>query len=449
MPDNGMSWGDFQKDRIFKGGYGRLRNWKEDGDIEVWIHTASQFFKRLFILIPYVGVKEDEKTGREIETIMYFPYVSHEEIEDYVNRKRNKQYYRCPLFRFIDWLEDNGHIGDEETVFSVSIGDRKRDRICTKADFVGDKDLGDWRLNMKPSLQYVMAVIDNKNVNDGVVIAAEKFSLGEAIKRAVRQEIDRKGPELGDPGQNPYCFKWVFDSSARTPADYYQAYPLERVELTDEIRELLDGEGLDLTEQILPGDPVFLRKILEEHVTIEDVPWDDLFDNIHEEHATFGRKDDNDEEEETPPKKPPKRAGGRKKPARKPTPPPEPENEEVEEEEVEEEEIEEETTEDVEDEGNWIDCPSCKGTGKKRGRKCKVCNGEGQIESPDDDEETEEEPKPEPPPKKRQRRARKPAPPPEPDPEPEDEEEMDECGGCGKSIPFDANECPHCGVTFE
>lgn len=433
-----MSWGDFQKEKLYKSGFNRLRNWKDDGQIDVWIHTNSKFFKRIFIMIPYVAEEEDEKTGKAKRIIKYFPYVSHEETNDFLNRKRNGEYYRCPLLRFTDWLTDNGYIDDDETVFEVSIDDRKRDRICSKADFLGDtKAGGDWKLAMKPSLQYVMAVIDNKNVEDGIVVTAETYSLGEAIKKVVRDRLESVGEEIGDPALNPYCFRWKFNPHARIPGEYYNAIALEREELTDEIKELIDQPGVDIDNWIIPGDVDFLRKIFEEHITIDNVPWDDLFNNVQEDYSTFGNVDvDEDDVEEQlskphdkkpKPKKPNKRTRASSKPKAKIEPEPE-------------------------DDSVTI-CPTCKGKGKRRGKKCKVCDGTGEVEvdedGNEDEEDVEESSEPEPPPskknttKKRGRRARKPTPP------PEDDEDMDECGHCNRSVPYDADSCPHCGVSFE
>lgn len=434
-----MSWGDFQNEKLYKGGYNRLRSWKDDGNIEVWIHTNSAFYKRLFIMIPYVGEEEDEKTGKTKRTIKYFPYVSHEEINDYISRKKNGEYYRCPLLRLIDWLTDNGYVDDDQTVYDASIGDKKRDRVCTKADFINDIPAGGtWQLSMKPTMQYVMAVIDNATPKDGIVVTAEKYSLGEKIKGAVRKEIDRKGPELGDPGNNPYCFKWVFNTNANNPNNYYDAYPYERVELTDDIAELLAQPAQDISDWVMPGDTDFLRKIFEAHITVDDVPWDDLFDNVHEERSVFGGTDteeQDDVEEEKEKKSKPKRGRPKsKKSASKPEPEPEPEPEDDESE---------------DEDSDTVTCPSCKGKGKKRNKKCKVCDGTGEIEAPDDDGEPDESPPPEPDKKQRRARKPKPKPKPEPEPEPEDDEGEDECGNCHKSIPYDANECPHCGCQFE
>lgn len=465
---SGSKWGEFLTEKTFRGGFNRLRNWKEDGEIVVWIHTNTSIFKRGFHMVPYAGVKKDENTGKERKSILYLPFVCHEDINALIREGKRHVPEHCPICRFIDYLKNNGDIEDMETVWDSSIGDRKRDRICTKADFVGDVDGGgDWRLTFKPAIQYVMATIDHDNVGEGIRVATEKFSLGEKIKKAVQKEIDRRGPEKGDPDLNPYAFKWVFDSSARQAADYYDAYPFERAEMTPEIEELLSQEALDLDPWISPGDTSILREAMEAHVTVDDVDFDELFDNVLPNQGT----EQPDEPEEAPveeePKPAPKKAKATKtdikkaakaektakpktrKVAPKPEPEPDPEPEEGEED--DQEEAEESSIE-------MMMCPSCKGKGKKKnGKDCKVCDGTGEVEAPDDDEEEAEE-EPPPPPKKEKPKNTKPkqktrtvkkAPEPEPEDEEEGEEDVAECARCHKDVAMDADSCPHCGATFQ
>lgn len=477
---SGSTWGDFLTEKTFRGGFNRLRNWKEDGEIVIWLHTNTRIYKRLFHMVPYAGIKKDENTGKERKSILYLPFVCHENVNDVIRNGKRHEPSRCPICRFIDYLKNNGDIDDVETVWDSSIGDRKRDRICTKADFVGDVEGGgDWRLTFKPAIQYVMAVIDHDNLSEGIRVATEKFSLGEKIKKAVLKEIDRRGQELGDPDLNPYAFKWVFDSSARQAADYYDAYPFERAEITPEIEDLLSQEALDLNPWISPGDTSILREAMEAHVTVDDVDFDMLFDSVLPNQGTEQPDEPEEaavEEDESKPEPKPKKAKKAKaeeapkkntkkaskdkkeaapkkrKIAPKPEPEPEPEPEDSEED--DEEVAEEETTVEM------MTCPSCKGKGKKKnGKDCKVCDGTGEVEAPDDDDDEEEEEPPPPPPKKEKpkntkpkqktRTVAKPAPEPEPEDEEEEVEEVAECGRCGKDVPTSATSCPHCGATFQ
>lgn len=472
---SGSSWGDFLTEKTFRGGFNRLRNWKEDGEIIIWIHTNTRIHKRAFHMVPYAGIKKDENTGKERKAILFLPFVCHEDVNLLLKEGKRHIPVHCPICRFIDYLKNNGDIDDVETVWDSSIGDRKRDRICTKADFVGDVEGGgDWRLTFKPSIQYVMGTIDHDNVGEGIRVATEKFSLGEKIKKAVQKEIDRRGPEKGDPDLNPYAFKWVFDSSARSASDYYDAYPFERAEITPEIEELLSQEALDLNPWIAPGDTKILREAMEAHVTVDDVDFDELFDSVllnegieqpdepeeapdNDEPKSKSKKaktskapkksaEKSAEKTETPPKK-------SKPKTRKVAPTPEPEPE-PEDDETDDEESSEETSVEM------MTCPSCKGKGvKKNGKDCKVCDGTGEVEAPDDDEEEAEEEPPPPPPKKEKPKNTKPkqktrtvkkAPEPEPEPEDEDDEEdIAECARCHKDVPMSATSCPHCGATFQ
>lgn len=450
MPDTGLEFRDFLNEKVYSGGGKRLRNWKDDGFIEVWIHAPSRFYKRLFTLLPYVGEIEDEKTKKTIPAIRYFPYISHEEVNNFVKRTPPQQ---CPFLRFADWLKNNDNIDWQEIVWSASVGNRKKDRVLTKADFFGSKEHGgDWRSAMKLSIQYIMAVVDNKNVKDGLVVATEKFSIGENIKKCVKQMMDSKGPELGDPGKNPYCFKFVYDANADRPENYYQVYAVERIERTPEVDELLASEPIDMTEYLLPSDPSMVRHIMEAHIPLDNVPFDEFFDNTQPVFSQWNQKDTSFEVENDELKEPAKTVPAKAQP--KPTATP-----------VTTAPVATTPAEPEAPTGNMIDCPSCKGSGNKRGVQCRVCGGVGQVPGPDDDE-AEETTAASPPPApkaptpaatapatpvatttKRVRGAAAPPPPPPPPEQPDDD--MDQCGNCGKNIPQDVSACPHCGVPLD
>lgn len=283
MPDEGRGFGDFLKEKSYGSSFDRLRQWRDDGEAVIWIHTKSKMFKRLVHVIGYVTTEEDEKTKKEKDTIRFLYFTCHEEVSDYLNRKNSGFPHSCPMCRFIDWLENNDNIPNDEEVWRAAIGDKKRDKIATKADFTGNSDAGgDWRMSFKPTLEYVLAVIDDSEVDNGIVVAREKFSLIESTKSAIVNEMDRKGPELGNPELNPYAIKWKFNKRARKSTDYYDAYPYEQATLTDEIQALLEQPAIDLSVYVKPGDPTLLREIMEEHITVEsdDVPFDLLFDNV-------------------------------------------------------------------------------------------------------------------------------------------------------------------------
>lgn len=400
MAERGMSFSEFQKEKIFSGG-NRLRNWKEDGEVTVWIHTGTKIYRRLFHLLKYVTQKQNETTGKIEKAIGYFPFVCHEEVADYFNKKNSGYPSHCPVCRFIEWLEYNGEVEHDVTVWDASVGNRKLDVVCTKADFIGDTEGGgDYRLSFKPALQYIMGVIDNDNVDDGIVVSTEKLSIGEGIKKAIRQEMDRKGPELGDPAINPYAFKWKMNKKARLPADFYEVYVYEQADYTEEIEKLLNSEGLDLSSWVTFGNTDKLYEIMREHITLEGVPLDEFFDNIQEDREMGDPESDH------------KTANAPKVVEKKIAP--------------------------------VTAAPAPVAATPKPVERKRRQAAPAAAPAP------AAEPTPQ-----RRRRAAAPVPAPEPEPVEEaveavEEEVIDECGGCGKTWKFEESitNCPHCGVLL-
>lgn len=442
----GSKWGDFLTEKTQRAGFNRLRNWREDGEVVVWLHTNSRIHKRGFHMIPYVGIKKDEGTGKERKAILFFAFVCHEDVMEVIREGKRHVPKHCPLCRLIHWLKGNGDIGDSETIWDSSVNDRKRDRICSKADFTGDTEGGgDWRLSFKAALQYIIAVIDDGKPGEGIRIAAEKFSLGEKIKSAVQKRIDSEGVEAGDPDRNPYAFKWVFNPDARVKTDYYDAYPFLQAKLTDEIAELLKAPEQDLTGWIAPGDTKRLREIMDAHVVVEGVDLDVLFDNVLPNQGTPSPDEEveADAEPEVETKKTESKPAKTRSVAEKPKP--EPKKAEP-----------KPAPEPEEPKGPlMMDCPSCRGTGKKKDKTdCKLCGGTGKVEAPEEESEAEATPKPEPKPTPKpapEKKTRTVAPEPEPEAQ-EAEAEAEsvfECGRCHKDVPDSATACPFCGAKFQ
>jgi hypothetical protein len=429
-----MSWGDFLNSDGFGDGGDRmyLREWrKSDGFIIVWVHTASRFNNRLFHLIPYE--REIEKDGKKKKVIFYFAFVCHESVEA---RNRKLAPKHCPVCRLIELLSEDGTVSDDEVVFQAQVGDTKRDKISTKADFCGLEG-GSWSGSFTARQQIVLVVVDNDHVDDGLRVATETFTLGEALKKAVKQEMDVNGPEEGDPHQNPYAFKWKYNPKAKLSTDYYSVYAYRKEELTAEIAELLAEPPVDVSEYTMPGDTQQLREIFDNHIMI-DVDMDELFDNVIDDpnrrRSIYGSS--NDDAEETPKPKTRKRRTAM---------------EDVGDDEPAEEPAEEPADGEVEQ----VPCDMCEGKGElKRGKKtveCPFCDGTGLVDSEgegDGEDEQQEEEEPPPPPKKKapqKRRAAKK----KPDPEPEPEDEMAQCPTCKKLVSLSAPVCPHCGAEFE
>lgn len=409
-----------------------LSKWKDKGQIDIWIHTNSGMDCRLNHVLPFVRTGKN-KDGDDEEMVGFFNFVCHEDVRDFHFRKNPPQH--CPIDLIVEQIRNENRIADDDIVYRVEIGDRKRDRFISKVDFIGEgKSKDSWQNTMKPQCQYVLVVIDHANPANGLVVATEKFSLGEKIKKAIKKEVERRG-DLGNPHINPYPFRWKFDENARNFSDYYDAYPLD-LPITEQIQSLLDADPLDLGMYMNPGDTSKLRSILEAHLTDEVKQYLDLDEAFSNTLENAGSSDpENLEEEESPPppkatkpvsrpaaaqtttppttekkveapkeepKPEPKKAAPKAKkvePPKEPDPPPPPPPKE-------------------EPKPKTVKCPLCDGTGTYKKKKCVACGGTGVEE----EEETTEEPT--------------------------ETVQVAECGQCKKDIPVDADVCPFCNARF-
>lgn len=462
------------REKKLGGGAGRLRDWKKDGSIVIFIQTSSGLTPRLFHLVPYIG--EDDK-GKAI--IRYYPFVCHEDPEQYLNRVPPQH---CPICRAIDILADDGRIDEDELIWDASIGNRQKDRFANKLDFCQLDKTADWKNSFKPAVQYVFVAVDTEKLSDGLVVAVEPQTVGQSISSCVTKEIDAAEGDEGDPEVNPYAFKLTYDPDA-LPKDKYDAYAFRKVKYSDEIAELIESDPVDLSNWINPGNSARLLEIFKEHFKA-DIDLDILFDEVLDPESY---KDEEDEESQDEPEE---KLHGRTRSPMEDTSSSESESSDglcetcngngtIGKKKVECPDCggtgfegEPENPEEAEDEGPPIEmneCDTCggKGTIGKKKVQCPDCDGEGTVEA---EEETAPEPEPTPPPKSSKKdgskkgkgtkgkgkgakggkgkgkgkgKAK------EKPPEPEETVTMFTCGSCQRKIPADVNMCPHCGTEFE
>ena len=263
------SWKSWKEDNA-KGKFSKLDNWKKDGNVTVWLHTKSGIYQKGQHVVPYIWHNK-EKNKDEVKFLFFNCH------EDYDTLRYKQEPEHCPIELFIDWLISNDSIDDDDMVWECEVGKVKRS--MTKYDFVEN-----WMTKMNAKLKSVLPVINDADPKE-VVVTEETVSIEMGIFKAI-EDYGKKLLEYGDdidlsdPDVNPYPFKWEYNAKADKPADYYNVVALDRKEPTDEILELLNGPEVDLSSFIKPGDSKRLRKIMEDHIVLEDVPFDEIFANV-------------------------------------------------------------------------------------------------------------------------------------------------------------------------
>jgi len=444
----------------FGGGGGRLKDWREAGSIVVFLHSDSGITPRLFHLIPYMEKNDDGK-----KQISFFPFICHEDPENYCSKAPAQN---CPVCRAIDVISDDGTVDDDAIVWKVDIGNKQKNRASTKLDFCNLQG-GDWRGSFKPRAQYVVVVINAEKPDKGLQIDVEPQSLGDSLMKLIKNEIEGNGPEMGDPRINPYGFKFTYDSDA-APKDKYDAFTYRRAEVSEEVIELLSKPALDIDDYIDPGDSKTLRKIMEAHFKA-DLDLDELFNNTlddehtrTEERSTSTDADDRGE----PAPEPEEESGGdmgklcdtcdgKGTIGKKKMECPDCGGTGV-----------EGADEDVKTSAKpeQVPCDTCDGMGTigKKKMECPDCEGTGLVDEevanaryPDEEAAAnaakEEEKKEKKRQRERERRAQKKA-----EKEAAEQKAAEEsggeiesetkCGGCQRMIPDDATICPYCGAEF-
>lgn len=327
------SWNDWKAEKK-KTKVKALKNWKEDGEVTVWLHTNSCMYQKGKHTVPYVFYDKEKNENK----ITWFNFNCHED-DEFVKWK-SKDPEHCPLDLFVSWLKEQDDIEDDEIVWECIIGKRSKNNVqLTKYDITTN-----WKTRFVVKSKSVLAVINDKDVDAGITVTEEPVSIENGIFKAIsnyEKKLERSGkdPDFADPDIKPYPFLWEFNSSATKAEDYYNVIALDEVEPSKKVLELLESDEIDLSNWTKPGKSKMLRKIMEDHIVLEDVPFDEFFANTKDDYQ------DDDEEEEVKETPPPKAKRTRKVKTVK--------KEKV------KEEVEEETVEDDEDKEDVLYCDEC------------------------------------------------------------------------------------------
>ncbi len=304
-------------------GAGYLKKWKDDGEVDVVLHPQAPIVAAWFHQWHQIIEVTDKKTGAKKERIIPLRFNSME-----AEKTLLKQYFReddgsrsyppqiCPFSLVLEWVREAVEDRRISWVDPVFVFETKTEKLVIHAGgFTGlfqKNDLDDdlleelkeaeikrkeaYKENSVCSLKYVFGVIQYDAPEEGCVIAEEPKALGQKMKRAIRDEIDkwRKiDPVKGDPFKTPYVFRWKYDQEEPFDRAYSVVpQPHETMPITPEIQSALDDEPADLSAYTEPSNVALLKSSFMRHWVHEVVPpWDELFARALEKVKGSGKEE--------------------------------------------------------------------------------------------------------------------------------------------------------------
>jgi hypothetical protein len=402
------------------GGTGQfLRGWRKRPvpAVNVVLHVGAPIIALWQHGIPRIFEKKDEKSG-DVTRVVFGGNWNCLEDESVLI----KQYRRdrdtgervlppvvCPVCRLLEALRvlyAEGKVGFSDDVFRWEGDDPKDVQVMTLGGMLnlyGNNRLSDeekqamkdagiklteaWKENAWSKCNYLFVVVDYDEPEAGVQIAIETTGLGDATKECIHSQIVSEGEERGNPILDPYVIKWEHHPNAKEFNKKYKAYPVRKMPITPQVRELIDSDPPDIDNLIRGGNVSKLRAELEARCVLEDpsiIPWDDVFGPA--EAAGYGDKEEEEEPEpeELPPPPPKKKveavskqkveappikqetvpAGRKRKEPPKVEPEPEPELEEP-----------------PSHEDSTIPCDECGAPMSATATKCEKCGAEYEVEA--------------------------------------------------------------------
>lgn len=288
------------------GGGGRenwLPSWKDKGEIVVWLHTLAPIVPSFSHPFMEEGEAEDRETGK-IKRFLRFPkFVSPDPERVHVN-----QYFRDresgvlkivleppppsgrgvvsiadPFLLLREWLRWEGsreRIPLDQTVFEWTDYKNRNAQIQWRLGTLsGLEERGnDWQQSLDTRQEYLFVVVPDAKPERPLLTRESKL-LGDCVRQVIKNEIESKGDEAGDPTQNPYALKWRYDEKERVPMKKYSALRFDRAEYRDEIYELITAEGFpDPREhaKFVRDDMVKMRAAMQAAAQVE-LPLDLIF----------------------------------------------------------------------------------------------------------------------------------------------------------------------------
>ncbi len=334
MPAKALeSMDDFTKHSGSSSGGSGVLSWRDDdqGQVDVVLHTKAPIYalwssgwyaivkdredpeKDKFIYTRFNSM-EDEKILRN----QRFRARNDKEAEQYRHRYPwhlrgteppayigSRQYppVICPLSLLIEWVreqcETSEEMGITDKIFEYDDGEEgvviHAGCFCgiiggKEDDFSKEEQKAIREAKIKigeaykesgfPRMQYVICAVDYENPDTGVQVLIEAQSLGDKLKKQIKDRKEDLGPEEGDPKKKPVVFRFTYDADKDFAAKY-DVKVRTKADLTPELLEVISGPWPEDKVRRIVDDSnlVLFRRSLEQHWCHKKLtpPWEAIF----------------------------------------------------------------------------------------------------------------------------------------------------------------------------
>ncbi len=282
------------------GGSGFLSGWKDKKEVVIWLHTRVQpvtLWGHQFI--EEAEIKERDEAGKETgkqKRVLRFPrFPSPDPKEVHARqyfREKGISYepmqtppVRDPFLLLREWLRLQGKgakLPLDQIVFEWTDHKNRGALISWRLGELSKLvKTGQSNFNHTLDSKYegLFAVVDDADLEKGVTVAREGKLLTELMREVIKEQVDSRGVEEGDPTRSPYAFKWKFDKDAKSPMDTYKCYRFDRAAYTEAVFAAITSEEVpDLAKHATfqEDDLVKVRAAFEAAAQIQ-LPLDQIF----------------------------------------------------------------------------------------------------------------------------------------------------------------------------
>ena len=231
---------------------------------KIYLHPETEINDRLRVWFQReVAEKDDDGKETGKKKIVSIPYVVPDDPK------------ACPFSALRELLRARDDIDPDEVILSVGKG-RGKAEYC-KGEILGLKGY-DFRKNLKPQADFVVAAVlvedskKNRPKELKLEVLAGAKSLATEIRKEIESEIDESGEEKGNPFFEPYPFIIEYDDR-ESGSDMYSARgrPTEGPGDDAELTRILDGECLDLSDELELSDPDAMLAALNDALVRDDL----------------------------------------------------------------------------------------------------------------------------------------------------------------------------------